>query len=203
MKAKILLLVVTVVSLCVGGQAFGQTPKYQVGPGEYNCLILNTTTHQAYSTTSGVPSLITGVPSYIQSVTCGAHHWMVVDNGGNVWSWGTNPNGECGVGTISTTVDNPTQIKVDNNGNAFSNVIQLCGGGPAATSGWATAALKSDGTVWVWGNTTTGVRGDGTYGGNDPSPVRVPFPAGIVIKKIQFDYIGIALDQNGGVWTWG
>ncbi|HVU95078.1 MAG TPA: PKD domain-containing protein [Puia sp.] len=100
-------------------------------------------------------------------------------------------------------MDNPTQIKVDSKGNVFNNVIQLCGGGPAATSGWATAALKSDGTVWVWGNTTTGMRGDGTYGGNDASPVQVPFPAGVVIKKIQFDYIGIALDQSGNVWTWG
>jgi hypothetical protein len=134
---------------------------------------------------------------------CGAHHWFVVDDGGNVFTWGTNINGECGVGTVTSTVDNPTQIKVDNKGNAFNNVIQCLGGGPAATSGWASAALKADGTVWVWGNTTTGMRGDGTYGGNDAAPVQVPFPAGVIIKKIQFDYIGIALDQNGNVWTWG
>jgi hypothetical protein len=200
MKARSLLLLIAVVS-CVVQSAVAQ--KYQVGPGEYNCLILNTSTHQVYTTLPGVPQQVTGIPSNIKYVMCGAHHWFVVDGSGNVFTWGTNVNGECGVGTITPTVDNPTQIMVDANGNPFNNVVQVLGGGAAGGTGWSSAALKADGTVWVWGNTVTGMRGNGTYGGNDPAPVQVQFPAGVVIKKIQFFYIGVALDQNGNVWTWG
>ncbi len=33
--------------------------------------------------------------------------------------------------------------------------------------------------------------------------MQINFPAGVIIKKIQVNIVGIALDQNGNVWTWG
>jgi alpha-tubulin suppressor-like RCC1 family protein len=44
-----------------------------------------------------------------------------------------------------------------------------------ASRGYHTLALKTDGTVWAWGNNGRGV-GDGTRGVDKTMPVRVLFP---------------------------
>jgi len=195
------LLIFTVISLHVRAQ----TPKYQVGTGEYNCFILNTITHQVYTTLTGVPSVIPGMPSNIVSVIGGAHHWLFIDNSGNVWVYGDNQTGECGLGNTSTSsnpVTTPTQIATDSLGKPFTNVVQALGGFTPGV-GWNSSALKSDGTVWIWGSTVGGLRGNGQQGQNNTRPVQINFPAGVFITKIQISTIGIALDSAGNVWTWG
>jgi len=69
--------------------------------------------------------------------------------------------------------------------------------------GYLTAALKADGTLWMWGTTAGGNRGNGTWGGTTTRPVQIPFPAGTVITKFAMNNIGVALDASGNVWTWG
>lgn len=66
-------------------------------------------------------------------------------------------------------------------------------------------ALKSDGTTWVWGNNANGVFGDPTVTlSSSSSPVAVAMPDGIRFCDVAAgsDHV-IALDTNGGVWTWG
>ena len=175
-------------------------PKYQVGTGEYNCFILDNITHQVYSVISGIPSRVGG-PSYVKAVTGGAHHWLLIDSAGDVWSWGDNATGECGLGVTGAEIEEPVRIKTDSLGHAFSDVVQVIGGG--TRSGWGSSALKKDGTVWVWGNTMFGLRGNGQQGQNNTRPVQVNFPAGTFITKIQIYAVGLALDSSGNVWTWG
>ena len=204
MKAKLLLLFSFYLLMGVRGVMAQYTPKYQVGPGEYGCFILDNTTDQVYDVTAGKPALVAGMPSNVQTVVGGAHHWMVLDKNGNVWCWGDNVNGECGNGqtaTSSNLVTVPTQVTVDSSGNPFTNVIQVIGGG--TNNGWNSSALKSDGTVWIWGNTAYGLRGNGQQGQNNTRPVQINFPAGTFITQISIYKIGIALDSAGNVWTWG
>jgi Regulator of chromosome condensation (RCC1) repeat len=64
-------------------------------------------------------------------------------------------------------------------------------------------ALKSDGTVWAWGDGTVDQLGDGNAASSS-SPVQVAFPKGVVITTIgESKNQGYAIDSNGEAWTWG
>ncbi|GGB16522.1 hypothetical protein GCM10011511_45430 [Puia dinghuensis] len=160
-----------------------------------------TATHQIYDMAGGVASLVPGQPSVVTSVAASLHHFCLLDNAGNCYCWGDNAYGEVGLGTIGGNIPQPTKLTVDSLGNPFNNIVQVVPG--ASASGYETIALKGDGTVWVWGGVGTGNRGNGTMGGPAPKPVQVPFPAGVVIKKVQMDIFAMGLDANGNVWTWG
>ena len=64
-----------------------------------------------------------------------------------------------------------------------------------------TLALKSDGSVWAWGDNTYGQLGDGTYI-NSITPVEICGLTGIVAISAGFDY-SMALKRDGSVWAWG
>jgi alpha-tubulin suppressor-like RCC1 family protein len=105
---------------------------------------------------------------------------------GTVWKWGVNDVGELGFGTNDNTAPGvandsvvhpfPAQVMTDKFGNAFSNVVRV------SNRDYHNMALKSDGSLWMWGANDQGQCGDGTT--NDiyrPSPVvgigpRVPLP---------------------------
>ena len=200
LSAGLFVLCLTLICSSVFSQSY--TPKYVVGPGEYNCFILNSATHQLYEAAGGnAPHLVAGAPANVAYCASSLHHFGVIDNSGNCYVWGDNQYGEIGNGVTGATLGTPQLISTDINGNAFKNIVQIVPG--ASTYGYNTAALKADGTVWVWGNTRGGLIGNGTGGGNTTRPSQVTFPAGTVIKKIMFDVIGIALDASGNVWTWG
>jgi|GEM_PF-1451097 len=181
--------------------------RYIIGPGEYTCGLVDTVTKKGY-TIDGKATLCPGLPtSGVTGCAGGAHHIAFIASG-NVWTMGDNANGELGLGSTGTATSSASQISTDSAGNAFTNVIQLCLGyaeNASGTGGWTSSALKSDGTVWVWG-WTDGIRGSGTtYTGSSATtrPVRVSFPSGTFITKIQISNIGVALDSAGNVWTWG
>ena len=72
----------------------------------------------------------------------------------------------------------------------------LVGEGGIAAGGADSVALRSDGTVWTWGN-----NGDGA-GTNQLAPVRL---RGIfdVVSVAAGVYHTVALCADGTVWTWG
>lgn len=204
MKARTLRLITSLqVTLLCFSTVYSQsyTPKYIIGAGEYNCFIIPTATHKLYDVAGGVPSLVPGQPSVVTGVAGALHHQCLLDDQGNVYCWGDNAYGEIGNGAIGGAVGTPTKVTVDSLGNPFNNIVQVCPGANGA--GYMVLALKGDGTVWIWGATGTGNRGNGTMGGTTTRPVQIPFPAGVVIKKVQMDLFGMALDANGKVWTWG
>jgi alpha-tubulin suppressor-like RCC1 family protein len=62
-------------------------------------------------------------------------------------------------------------------------------------------ALKSDGTVWAWGDNNYGQLGNGTYNSSDV-PVKVLGLTGIT-KIAKGHYHSLALKDDGTVWAWG
>jgi alpha-tubulin suppressor-like RCC1 family protein len=201
MKAKFLHFVFLLLTSIYFTTGFAQSPKYLVAPGEYDAYIIPTATNKVYDVNGGVATLVPNQPAVVTSAAAAYHHFAVIDNQGNMYTWGDNAYGEIGNGQSSGTVAAMYQVATDVNGNPFNNVVQAA---PAASAYfYYTAALKGDGTVWVWGNMQGGLLGNNTNGGIVTHPTQVPFPAGVVIKKIQAGYIMAALDQNGNVWTWG
>jgi alpha-tubulin suppressor-like RCC1 family protein len=202
MKARILSLSMLLFAFHLPSAFAQYTPKYIVGTAEYDCYVINSSTHHLYDVAGGTPYLIANQPAVVTQAAGALHHACVLDNAGNCYCWGDNANGEIGNGTTSATlVPAMSKVATDSAGNSFTNVVQIAPGG--SSFGYLTAALKSDGTVWIWGATGGGNRGNGTQGSTNTRPVQVKFPAGTVIKKIQIDMLCIALDANGNVWTWG
>jgi alpha-tubulin suppressor-like RCC1 family protein len=69
----------------------------------------------------------------------GGFHFLGLDAEGYLWTWGYYGEGRLGLGDISTAVLVPTKIPF------ISNVV-------AASAGMShSAALSSDGTIYVWG----------------------------------------------------
>jgi len=171
--------------------------NYEMGPGEYvNSFVLHST-GRLYEY-EGVPRLL--APLHMWKTAGGAHHSLALDSSGNVWAWGDNTNAELGIGNTTNQTD-PVKITIDSLGNSFTNVIAIYAGG--TETGWMSGALKSDGTVWVWGAVSDGVRGNNTAGGTTSRPVQVPFPGGVIIKQVVLNELCIALSTTGDVYTWG
>ena len=86
----------------------------------------------------------------VKKVTGGQDHTVVLNADGTVWTWGYNTYGQLGDGTTGGARSKPTRVE------------ELTGVTAVATHGNHTVAVKSDGTVWAWGNNEKGQLGDGT-----------------------------------------
>ncbi len=225
MTRTLCILLLYIISLPASGQtpipASGPAPpKYLVGPGEYQCFIINSSTGRAYGisnnlSTAGVPwdagipglPVPVGIPEnvFLVDIASGLHNSVAVDRNGEVWTWGSNVVGESGTGSVADLGIAPVKIKVDSSGDPFKDVVAVAcwssGGSTEVSNG--NIAVKSDGTVWIWGNTTGGMRGDGQAGQVNTRPVQVRIPEGKKIVKVVAGCIVIALASDGTVWTWG
>ena len=76
-----------------------------------------------------------------------------------------------------------------------------------ATSNTSQYALLADGAVYAWGRGTHGQLGNGTTASSVSIPVKVDFPAGVVITKLPTDALpydsALAIDSTGHIWGWG
>lgn len=78
----------------------------------------------------------------------------------------------------------------------LSGIVALaCGAGTSY-------ALRSDGTLWAWGENTMGELGDGTTTVRS-APVQVSGLGGNIVAVAAGAGFALALDANGEVWAWG
>jgi alpha-tubulin suppressor-like RCC1 family protein len=135
------------------------------------------------------------------SIGAGDAFVLVVKFDGTTWSWGGNGSGQLGIGNTTTPQTFPVNVTTDNNGLSFGNVVALSGGQNHSMS------LKSDGTVWCWGDNATGELGLGDQTDRKkPDQVVVSGSStplsGIVMIAAGGNH-SLALDSGGGVWAWG
>jgi alpha-tubulin suppressor-like RCC1 family protein len=137
-------------------------------------------------------------PSPILAVNGGFQYSLALDADGIVWGWGANNKGQMGDGTFTTPRLAPQQV-----GQAIGldGITQV-------SAGWKHAlALRSDGTVWAWGQNGYGEIGDGTLA-DAPTPLEVRGPGGVgvlsgIVMVSAGDCHSAALRADGTVWTWG
>ena len=144
---------------------------------------------------TGLPVQVSGLTGVV-SIGTGSQHSLAVKSDGTVWAWGANSQGE--LGNNSTTNSSvPVQVQ-DPTGNAgFTGVAAVAGG-----DGYS-LALKSDGTVWAWGN---GNLGNGTTQSNLPVQVQdatgSSYLANVTAIAAGYNH-SLALRSDGTVWAWG
>ena len=115
-------------------------------------------------------------------------------NDGTLWAWGQSEFGALGLnqgGDIkySSPVQIPgTTWKIDGSGFGGGN--------------YSAGALKTDGTLWTWGNND-----EGRLGLNQATPVRISSPTqipGTTWSKLNHRGDGYtAIKTDGTLWTWG
>ena len=113
---------------------------------------------------------------------------FAIKNNGTLWGIGRNQSGDLGIGNTNSLLS-LTQIGTDTNWSKIS-----------AARDRFTMALKTNGTLWAWGNNENGRLGDGTSI-NRYSPVQIGTSTWKDIAAGNFHCIGIKSD--GTLWQWG
>ncbi|MGA2973745.1 MAG: cadherin-like beta sandwich domain-containing protein [Spirochaetia bacterium] len=147
----------------------------------------------AITTDISTPLLVSGsTQGYTYTaVAAGAGHVLALQSGGSqVWAWGSDGNGQLGdnlwtnritPGTVSGLLATITAIAARANHSL---------------------ALKSDGTVWAWGDNWYGEAGNA----QSQNAIGVPVQSGTLtgITAIAAGgYHCLALKGDGTVWAWG
>jgi alpha-tubulin suppressor-like RCC1 family protein len=69
--------------------------------------------------------------------------------------------------------------------------------------GWHhTCALASDGSLWCWGDNSSGQLGDGTWE-TKAAPVQVASPGSGLVQLTAGGNSTCALQRDGALWCWG
>jgi alpha-tubulin suppressor-like RCC1 family protein/uncharacterized protein YunC (DUF1805 family) len=115
-----------------------------------------------------------------------------VKTDGTLWSWGRNLYGELGLNE-GTNAHKSSPVQVP--GTTWAS-----GHTKGASSYLTRAQIKTDGTLWAWGNNDNGILGQ-----NDivqySSPVQIP---GTTWSIVGCNYKNIfAIKTNGELWAWG
>ena len=110
---------------------------------------------------------------------------------GTLWSWGRDSLGQLGDNTILLGRSSPVQTV------AFGTNWKLVSCGT-----YHSAAIKTDGTLWTWGQNNIGQLGDNTTT-HRSSPVQtVAF--GTNWKSVSCGrFLSTAIKTDGTLWTWG
>jgi len=151
-------------------------------------------------TSSTTPVLVSGLNGAI-AIASGGNHSLALTSDGRVWAWGANLFGELGNGASGLNNGNPINSSVPVQVRGISDVVAIAGGGYPQGLSDISLALRSDGTVWAWGNNQHGALGNGSAS-NSNVPVRVNGLTG-VIAIAAGAYHALALTSDGTVWTWG
>jgi alpha-tubulin suppressor-like RCC1 family protein len=132
---------------------------------------------------------VAGGTDWVQ-IACGAYHTAAIKTDGTLWLCGYDNYGQLG----------------DNSYDSKSSPVQTAVGGTNwkyADCGYGhTAAIKTDGTLWLWGKDAYGQLGDG-YSNNIPSPVQT-ICSGTNWKQVSCGYAHTAaIKTDGTLWMWG
>ena len=133
---------------------------------------------------------ITGGTNWKQ-VAGGGYHTAAIKTDGTLWSWGQNLYGQLGDSTTVTGRSSPVQTIAGG-----TNWKQVSG------CFYHTAAIKTDGTLWLCGYNIFGGLGDSTVT-NRSSPVQT-ITGGTKWKQVAGGSVHTAaIKTDGTLWTWG
>jgi Regulator of chromosome condensation (RCC1) repeat len=144
----------------------------------------------ATTTNRTVPVQVGGHASDWASVAAGASHTCAVKTDHTLWCWGLNGDGEFGDGTTTNSL---VPVQVGGHASDWAAV---------AAGALHTCAVKTDGTLWCWGDNTFGQLGDGSMT-NSLVPVQVSGQATdwAVVTAGEFHTCAARTDHT--LWCWG
>ena len=129
------------------------------------------------------------------AVQAGNVHTLAIKSDGTLWAWGLNEWGNLGQGNkINSLV--PAQVGSD------TTWVTVAVGRGLGTSGSYSLGIQSDGTLWAWGDNTSGQLGLGSAITGETSPVQAEPGTLWVGVSAGADHT-MAMQANGTMWAWG
>jgi alpha-tubulin suppressor-like RCC1 family protein len=142
------------------------------------------------ATNRSSPVTVAGGGTTWCAASAGTAHTVAVKTDGTLWTWGCNGSGRLGDGTATNR----------------SSPGTVAGGGTnwcSVTAGQLSSiAVKTDGTLWTWGNNGQGRLGDGTTT-NRSSPGTVAGGGTTWCAASAGNEHTAAVKTDGTLWTWG
>jgi alpha-tubulin suppressor-like RCC1 family protein len=136
-----------------------------------------------------------GYLASIKAIMGGELHNFALKTDGTVWAWGMNFFGQLGDGStnwgaISNRSTTPVQVF------GLTSVKSLGG------RGYHSLALKTDGTIWCWGDNASGQLGNGVAFNGTNTPVQV---IGLTNPAVISGggFFSLALMPDGTLRSWG
>ena len=127
-------------------------------------------------------------------VACAGTHTAAIKTDGTLWLWGSNTNGQLG---DNTTISKSSPVQTTAGGTNWKQV---------ACAGNSTAAIKTDGTLWLWGSNSYGQLGNNNATSRS-SPVQT------VTRGTNWSQVSVgaatlgtctaAVKTDGTLWLWG
>jgi len=120
-----------------------------------------------------------------------AYTFLAIKTDGTLWTWGYNTAGQLGTNDVSYR-SSPVQVGSNTNWSKL----------PVSGNSFFSAAIKTDGTLWTWGNNSQGQLGfnDRVY---RSSPTQVGTGTNWNILGVGGAFNTTVLKTDGTLWTWG
>jgi len=131
--------------------------------------------------------------NWTDNISINSSNVFAIKTDGTLWVWGANST-SAGLGSDDyISFITPTQVGTDSNWAKVS-----------AGSGF-TIAIKTDGTLWVWGNNTGGKLGVGNT--DDLYKTNIPIQVGFETNWLKVfsgtKELAYAIKTDGTLWSWG
>ena len=139
-----------------------------------------------------------GVATDWDSATPGLYGGLAIKTTGQLYSWGTDVNGELAQGTSGGVYTAPVQCGTDTDWEkARANSYFF---GP-------TFIIKNTGTLWTCGSNATYGTGRGTNSGSTTTVTQIGSSTWLDVYPLtnqpQNAFSGVALNSDGTIYTWG
>jgi alpha-tubulin suppressor-like RCC1 family protein len=154
------------------------------GRGSYGRLGTNATTDRSTPVTT-----FAGGTNWKQ-VSCNSGHVAAIKTDGTLWTWGSGVTAKLGT---NDTINRSTPVTTFAGGTNWKQV---------SAGDTYTAAIKTDGTLWTWGQGSSGRLG--TNDTTDRSTPVTTFAGGTDWKQVSAGVnSGAAIKTDGTLWIWG
>lgn len=129
----------------------------------------------------------------VAAVSCGMRFTGAVKTDGTLWMWGNNHFGQLGNNKVANSADVNGLLLQSIPYKVMDNVVSVSCGGTHA------AAIKKDGSLWVWG-----ANEDGCLGNGSTVDSYVPVKVMDNVKAVDCGYhCTAAIKDDNTLWIWG
>ncbi|MCL2680805.1 MAG: Ig-like domain-containing protein, partial [Coriobacteriia bacterium] len=146
-------------------------------------------------TTSGISSLSnSGFRPEPTTFSAGPNHSLAVKSDGTLWAWGQNYAGQTGLGYTVLRQLVPAQVGTATNWKAVS------------ANGWYSLGIRTDGTLWAWGENSNGQLGITGMPIGSGSYQHTPTQVGTATNWAQVAtgaWHSVGIQTDGTLWAWG
>lgn len=130
-----------------------------------------------------------GVETDWNEIAVGSGFNLAVKENGTLWAWGSNEFDQLGTGLLDSEITSPVQVGSDGDWHVI------------AAGNKHSVAIKSDGTLWAWGDNFFNQVGDGTSIGRN-TPTLISSDTDWEFLSAGTDYT-MAIKNGGELWAWG